>query len=727
MDDSLQGPAEPSPRSESLQTVQFRIAELDCAEEVRQLETALGGRRGIADLQFDIFKNRMTVDYDTSLTAPEEIVEQISQIGMRAEIWEPERKQPSGPWWRQSQTLLTLISTVAWLSGTLLHFADLSGGTLYWLGVALYVITIITAFRYVAPKAWASLRNARPDMNLLMTVAVIGALSLGEWFEAATVSWLFCIALLLEHWSMGRARRAIAALMDLSPPTARLKNAAGQTETLPVEEVPLGARILVSPGEKIPLDGVILTGRSSINQAPITGESMPITKEPGQEVYAGTINEDAALEIEVTQRAADSTIARIVNLVEQAQASRAPAQQWVDRFAAYYTPAMMALALAMAVLPPLIMGGGWADWFYRALVVLVIACPCALVISTPVSIVSALTAAARQGVLVKGGRYLEACAALDTFVFDKTGTITSGQPDVQDVVAVNSYSREQLLEFAAALEAGSNHPAARAVCRFADSQQITPPTAAEQQLLAGRGVEATIAGTPYWIGSHRLVHERAEESEEIHQRAVTMEDAGHSVIAVGTGDEVIGLISIADPPRPNAPDIIAALRKNGISRIDLLTGDNEPTAQAIGEMISADHVRAECLPAEKLEQIQQITASGRHVAMVGDGVNDAPALAAATVGIAMGAMGTDVAVESADIALMSDDLSRLPWLVRHARRTLSIVRQNIAVALGLKVVFILLTFFGLSSLWMAIAADMGASLAVIFNGLRLLKGDSTTA
>ncbi|TWU11877.1 putative cadmium-transporting ATPase [Symmachiella macrocystis] len=717
----MQGQPEESDRPRSVRTAQFRVAELDCAEEIRQLEQSVGRQPGIVELKFDIFKNRMTAIYDQAVTDPEQIITRISEIGMRAQPWAPISAQHALPWWKQWPTWLATLSAASLIIGTTIQFTHAGDSAALWISRTAYMAAILAALWQVAPKAWAALSRRQPDMNLLMTVAVIGAIAINEWFEAATVSFLFCVALLLEHWSMGRARRAISALMDLSPPTARRIDAAGNAESLPVEEIVLGALISVRPGEKIPLDGVIRSGQSAINEAPITGESRPVDKQPGQEVFAGTINEDGALEIEVTHIAADSTLARIAQMVEEAQAARAPSQQWVERFAQYYTPAMMALALTVAVIPPLLFAANWSEWIYRGLVVLVIACPCALVISTPVSIVSALTAAAHQGVLIKGGRHLESCATIQTIAFDKTGTITVGKPVVQSVTPLNSYSHKQLLEVASALEAQSSHPIASAIRHFAAAEEITSPTVEDHQLLSGRGVVGNIAGEPYWIGSHRLVHEQADESPGVHEKAMELEQAGHSVIAVGTRKQVIGLISVADAPREIAAQVLVSLREAGVKRIDILTGDNQATAEAVAQIIAADNVKAECLPEDKLNYIQQLSAQGEGVAMVGDGVNDAPALAAATVGIAMAAMGTDTAIETADVALMSDDLSRIPWLIRHARRTLTIVRQNIVFALGLKVLFIILTLFGEATLWMAIAADMGASLLVIFNGLRLLN------
>jgi Cd2+/Zn2+-exporting ATPase len=554
-----------------------------------------------------------------------------------------------------------------------------------------------------------------------MTIAVVGAMAIGQWFEAGTVAFLFSLSLLLESWSVGRARRAIRSLVNLAPPTARFVCPHdGDIIEKAVAEVPLGATVLVQPGERIPLDGVVTKGRTAVNQAPITGESVPVSKAEGAEVFAGTINEDGSIEFTATKHAADTTLARIIRMVEQAQSRRAPVEQWVEKFARYYTPAMILVALLVAVVPPLL-GGEWGRWFYQALVILVIACPCALVISTPVSIVAALTAASRAGVLIKGGSFLEAAGRVKAFALDKTGTLTKGQPEVQEVVPLNGHSQDELLARAAALEAHSEHPLAAAVLRKARFEKVEPLVAQDFHVLKGRGAEAVIGGRPFWVGSHRLLHEMGVEESEMHAVAQRMEGAGHSVIVVGSDRHVCGLISVADSVRPEALDLVSELKSAGVSHVVMLTGDNQGTADAVGRAVGMDEVRAELLPEDKMGAIEELTRRYTRVAMVGDGVNDAPALAAATIGIAMGAAGTDAAIETADIALMSDDLARLPWLVRHARRSLRIIQQNIIFALGVKGAFMALALLQVATLWMAIAADMGASLLVIFNGLRLLR------
>ncbi len=716
-------------------TNDYKVRGLDCGEEVAILRREVGRLPGVIDLEFDVVNARMSVEFDGEAVSPEQIVAAVDATGMKATPWDLRGRQPQVSFWKQhARLIVTAASGVFllgglvshwWLSGSLLH--SLAGGhgeaALPVAVVIPYAAAIALGGWFVAPPAFRALRRLRPDMNLLMIIAVFGAMLIGEWFEAATVAFLFAVALLLEHWSVERARNAIGALLDLSPPTARVLPggaAADHAHEVPVGEVAVGSTVMVRPGERIPLDGVVTDGRSSVNQAPITGESMPVDKAPGDEVHAGTINQNGALALRTTRAAADTALARIIHMVERAQARRARSQQWVDRFAVYYTPAMMAAAVAVAVAPPLVAGASWGAWFYRALVLLVIACPCALVISTPVAVVSALTASARRGVLIKGGIYLEAAGRLKALAIDKTGTLTHGRPAVQVLVPLDGHSEAELLARAAGLEAHSEHPLARAILRKAREASVRPMEAANFLALKGKGAEATIEGRPFWIGSHRLMHEKGQETDAIHARALALEDAGHTVVAVGNDAHVCGLISIADGLREGVAGVVRAVKRAGVSRVIMLTGDNEGTARAIAAAAGVDEFRCELLPEDKVEAVGRLVREHRHVAMVGDGINDAPAMAAATFGIAMGAMGTDAAIETADVALMSDDLSRLPWLIAHSRRTLRIIKQNIIFALGLKTLFIILTLAGAASLWMAIAADTGATLLVVFNSLRLL-------
>jgi Zn2+/Cd2+-exporting ATPase len=715
----------------------FRIDGLDCAEEVAVLKREVGPLVGGEDrLGFDILNGRMTVTPASPEVSPESIRRAVARTGMRAEDW---RDEPAGPrdegfWQRRGRTVLTAASGLFTALGFLVH-VWIAGGFQTALGAegmgaahgiplaarTLYGLGVLAGAWYVLPKAWFAARRLRPDMNLLMTVAVLGAMVIGEWFEASTVAFLFALSLALESWSVGRARRAVAALMDLTPPTARLLLENGGELEVPPDRVPVGDHFLVRPGERIPLDGRVVRGSSEVNQAPITGESVPVPKTAGQEVFAGTINGDGALTVECTKPAGDTTLAHIIRLVGEAQSRRAPSEQWVDTFARVYTPAVMALALAVLVIPPLSFGGAWQDWFYRSLVLLVIACPCALVISTPVSIVAALAASARNGVLIKGGLYVEAPARLEAIALDKTGTLTEGKPAVVKVVPLSGHDENELLERAAALEAHSTHPLARAIIAYAQQRGTTIRPAEEYQIIQGKGATGRINGQDYWLGSHRYLEERMQETEEVHQKLEALSAAGRTVVVIGKANHVCGFIALADTVRPGTERTLRALRDSGVKHIVMLTGDNRGTAEAVARATGVDEVHAELLPADKVSAVEVLVAKYGRVAMVGDGVNDAPALGRATLGIAMGAAGSDAAIETADIALMSDDLSKLPWLIRHSRRTLSVIRQNIGFSLAVKALFVILTFAGYSSLWAAIAADMGASLLVIFNGLRLLN------
>jgi len=716
--------------------ISFHVSGLDCAEEIKILRKAVGSHEGVLDLAFDVLNAKMIVTFDPSLVTAQKILMWVKEAGMEASIWEERRKGEKKTFWEQKgRLIMATLSGLFLLLGFSLHFfvhpnvldilGEIDGAThkLPIFSVIFYLISMGFGAFYFVPKALLAIKQLQPDMNLLMVIAMCGAIGIGQWFEGATVAFLFSVALLLEHWSVGRARRAVEALMDLSPTQARIINEDGFREVR-VEEVAIGTRILIRPGEKIPLDATVEKGSTSINQAPITGESIPVTKQEGDEVFAGTINEEGAIECTTTKKANDTTLARIIHLVEEAQSRRASSEQWVEKFARIYTPIMMILAIAIAVIPPLLLGLSWETWFYRALVILVIACPCALVISTPVSIVSGLTSSARNGVLIKGGMYLEIPGKLDVLAVDKTGTLTYGKPEVQKIIPLNHHTEEELLMRAAALEAPSEHPLARAILKIAEERNIRAECATDFQIIKGKGAQGTYQGTRYWIGSHRFMHEMQQETEEIHQMALELEDAGHSIIAIGNDKHICGLISVADGPRSQIKEVIEEIKRAGVRQIAMLTGDNAPAAKAIAKLSGVDSMQAELLPEDKVQAIENLKKKGKLVAMIGDGVNDAPAMAASHFGIAMGAMGTDAAIETADIALMSDELSKIPWLIRHSRRVLRVIKQNITFSLGVKVVFLSLAVLGLATLWMAIAADAGASLLVVFNGLRLLKRKS---
>lgn len=707
---------------------------MDCAEEVSVLKREVGPVAGGADrLAFDVLRGKMTVPVGIK---PDEIVNAVARTGMRAEPWQdvsPDADSMSF-WERRGRTLLTVASGIFSLAGFLTH-AFIAGGIASALGSeglglargvpeiskAFYLIGILTGSWFVVPKAWLAVRRLRPDMNFLMTLAVVGAVGIGEWFEAATVSFLFAVSLALESWSVGRARRAVEALMAIAPPTVRILREDGREEEISPAAAAVGARFLVRPGERIALDGIVKKGNSEANQAPITGESLPVAKEPGSQVFAGTINGSGALEIEATKLAGETTLAQIIRMVGEAQTRRAPSEQWVDRFAQIYTPVILIVAILIAILPPLFSAGTWFDWSYRALVLLVIGCPCALVISTPVSIVASLAAAAKSGVLVKGGVHMETPGRLQAIAFDKTGTITLGQPAVVEVVPLAGHSETELLEKVGAMETHSDHPLARAIMAYLELRGIKPSRAEDFQIVPGKGATARFEDRVYWLGSHRYLEERGQETPEVHRQLESLSQAGRTVVVVGTDEHVCGFVALADKMRPGAPEIMKELRELGVQHLVMLTGDNRGTAEAIAKEAGLAEIRADLLPADKVAAVESLVQKYGQVAMVGDGVNDAPAMGRATLAIAMGAAGSDTAIEAADVALMSDDLAKVPWLIRHSRRTLGIIRQNIGMSLGVKAVFVALTFLGHASLWAAIAADMGVSLVVISNALRLLR------
>ena len=712
------------------QEVKFYIEDLDCPTEANLLKSVLENQDGVKSVVFDYLNHLMIIHLDREQMEVDAVIRLVRTAGMHAKIADQDQAEKLSWWKEHGRMLMMLLSGLCLMGGFVEHWFE-EGGVTGWLSgpggasvplsaIWWYVAAIVFGGYFVLPKALASLKLKRPDMHLLMVIAVIGAAFIGEWAEAGSVTFLFSVALLLEQWSLSKARRAVALLMELAPQKASVLRD-GTVICVAVEEVKMGEKIVVKPGEKIPLDGVVMSGTSAVNQAAITGESLPVDKVVGDGVFAGTLNAEGALEIEVQKESGDTTLAKMVELVRAAGLKRAKSEAWVEKFAKIYTPIMMIFASSCMLIPPLFFGSSWDAWIYRGLVILVIACPCALVISTPVSIVAGLTAAARSGILIKGGVFLEQVGKLQAIAFDKTGTLTEGIPRVQEIVPYNDMSETNVLSIAGALESMSSHPLARAMVEKAKEMQVPIQRPEDVNMITGKGVQGTVNGERYWLGSHRFLHEKNLETPEMHFKAQQLEDAGHSVVALGTDSKVVGLISIADSPRPGIADILQALKSAGIRQTVMLTGDNQPTAQALAQHAGVDRYFAELLPEDKVRMIQQLEQRFGAIGMVGDGVNDAPALASATVSIAMGAVGSDSAIESADIALMSDDLSKLPWLLRHSRRVLSTIQRNIAFALIVKAIFFLLALIGLASLWLAIAADAGTSLVVVSYGLRLIR------
>ncbi len=707
-------PSTPVPAGANEET--FRVSGMDCSEEVAAIERALKPLGGVLGVRAEIVSSKVTVFHDGKLTR-EAIAAAINKSGVTVRERNAGTRRPILP------TVLVAISGAATGVGLALQWLGFKTG---WQSDAAFFVAIVTGGWLILPKALRSLRSLSLDMNVLMTVAVAGAVAIGEHAEGAAVVFLFSLSELLESWSVGRARRAIHALMELTPDTALVKREGDWREVAAID-VPPGEIFLVKPGQKAPLDGEVVSGTSAMDQSPITGESLPVEKRPGDAVFAGTINAEGALEIRATKAAGDTTVARIIKMVEEAQQQRAPAQRFVDAFAKIYTPAVMALAILVALAPPLLFAQPWDAWIYRALVLLVIACPCALVISTPVSVVSGLTAMARAGVLIKGGATLEALAGLRALAVDKTGTITEGRPRVQEVIAWNHTPEEEILRIAASLDAQSSHPLAQAVVNHARERGIALDAATDFRSVTGRGAGGGIAGHAYFVGNHRYAHELGVCSAELEIKLAEIESSARSVVIVGhqphddCAGEVLGILVVGDTIRAEAAEAIRRLHAAGIRKVIMLSGDNTRTAQAIAKQAGIDEALGDLLPDQKIEKVRELAKTHGAVGMIGDGVNDAPALAAASVGIAMGAGGTDTAIETADVALIKDDLLMVAEAIRLGRRTLGMIHFNIAFSLAIKAVFLILAILGLTSLWLAILADTGATLLVVMNALRLLQ------
>lgn len=694
----------------------FFVDGMDCSEEVSAIERTLKPISGVFAVRAEIVSTKVVVSHDGQPTRAE-LTAAINEAGVTVRTTGDETNRQ---WVRPG---LVSASGIATGIGLLLQWIDLGGELL---PDAAFLVAVLTGGALVLPKALRSLRNFSLDINVLMVVAVTGAIAIGEIAEGAAVVFLFSLSELLESWSVGRARRAIQALLALTPDTAFVRREGSWVEVAAAEVRP-GETILVKPGQKSTLDGEVISGQSAMDQSPITGESIPVEKADGDTVFAGAINGEGALEVRVTKAAGDTTVARIIKMVEEAQQQRAPAQRFVDTFAKIYTPAVMALAILLAIVPPLFLGQPWDVWIYRALVMLVIACPCALVISTPVSVVSGLAAMARSGVLIKGGAYLEALASLRALAVDKTGTITEGKPKVQEVIPWNDTPESEILRVAASLDAQSSHPLAQAVVTYASTREVVMESVRDFQSLTGRGAKGSIGDHDYFVGNHRLAHEMGVCTPALEEKLAGIEASARSVVIVGhqphgeCPGEVLGILAVGDTIRPEAREAIAAIHAAGVKKIVMLSGDNTRTARAIADQAGIDEAYGDLLPDQKIEHVRKLAAEHGGVGMIGDGVNDAPALAAATVGFAMGAVGTDTAIETADIALMKDDLSMVARAIRMGRRTVGVIRFNIIFSLAVKAVFLVLALFGNTSLWLAVLADSGATFLVVLNALRLLK------
>lgn len=694
-------------RRPEVKTTCLRLAGLDCADCAVKLEKRIASLEGVEAVDVNFGSGKMNVVHTASVEA---VIKAVSDSGYGASLW-PADSGGDPPLGREKMARLAGTA----LSGIFLAAGAAAGGEA---SVWLYLLAILTGGFPVFKSGLYAARSLVLDMNFLMTAAVIGAAAIGEWSEGAAVVFLFSLGNLLQTYTFDKTRNSIRALMDLSPREALVRRD-GTEITLPLDQIRPGDTVMVKPGQKIPADGKVREGSSTVNQAPITGESEPVEKVPGDRVYAGTINGQGALEVEVARCAADSTLSRIISLVEEAREQKAPSQQMVDRFARYYTPAVLLGAVAVAVLPSLLFHRPFVPWFEKALILLVIACPCALVISTPVSIISAIGSAARKGVLFKGGVHLEEAGSVKIVAFDKTGTLTRGKPEVTDVIAAEGVSPERVLGIAAAVEKFSEHHLAGAILEKAAEQKLEAPPATGFRSFAGKGACAEIGGRTFYVGNDRLFRDLGADTGRWRISIERLLADGKTVVMVGTGEGISGIIAAADRVRPHSRAAVAALTRAGVEKVVMLTGDNRKTAGAVAREVGVDDFRAELLPRDKLEAIRQLKSGGK-VAMVGDGINDAPALAAADVGIAMGGAGSDAAIETADIALMADDLSRLPYAIKLSRKALAVIKQNILFSLLIKAAFIAAALTGHATLWMAVFADTGASLLVTLNGMRLM-------
>ena len=681
----------------------------------------------------------------------EATIEELEKAGAfeNLRIARERQELKSMPLWKNKGTIRTLISGL--LLGLGLFSFFLYGETQL-ITVLIFISSILIGGFFLFIQGLKNLVRLQFDMKTLMTVAIIGAAAIGEWAEGAAVVFFFAISEWLESRSMEQARQSIRSLMELAPREAIIIRD-GQEVSVPVEKIQVGEIMRVKPGQKIAMDGRVVKGSSTVNQAAITGESIPVPKTVNDEVFAGTLNEEGLLEVEVTKKSADNTIAKIIHLVEEAQAKRAPAQAFVDRFAHYYTPLVMLIALLVTIIPPLFLGGVWQDWIYKGLSLLVVACPCALVISTPVSIVTAIGHAARNGVLIKGGVYLEEAGTLSAIAFDKTGTLTKGRPEVTDLITLEAADqilpplmkqaattwtpeadppdkggRERLptwFPLVAAIEKGSTHPLAKAIVSYAEKHHLdlTGFTIESFQSMTGKGITAKVNNRTYYIGSPKWMAEQLPYvfSPAILTKINKLQQEGKTVMVAATAEAALGLVAVRDEVRPNSPAAIKALAALGIKKTVMLTGDDPLTAQVIGKALGITEIRARLLPEDKLQVIKELKREHNKVAMVGDGVNDAPALAAATVGVAMGGAGTDTALETADIALMADDITKLPFTIHLSRQTLAVIKQNISFSLCIKLLAMILIFVGWLPLGLAVLADVGATLLVTLNGMRLAR------
>lgn len=685
---------------------------MDCPTEEGIIRSRFKKVPEVQSVDFDLMNRILTVDH--SFVDDQPIIKALTEVGMKpsedCEVGCEPKSADKGKRHNLILGLALLLSIASEFVGWMTSQEN------SWPVIGLAALAMVLGGKETFVKGFISLKTLTLNINFLMSLAVVGAIIIGSWPEAAMVTVLFAIAERIESYSLDRARNAVRALMELAPETAWVQNESGKWVEVEAGSVAIGQRVRVKPGERIPLDGNVVLGQSAVNQAPITGESIPVDKGPGDQLFAGTINEQGVLEFNVTGKRGSTTLDRIIKTVQEAQGTRAPTQRFVDNFARYYTPGVVIFAVLVATVP-LAFGQPFIPWLYKALVMLVIACPCALVISTPVTVVSGLAAAAKQGILIKGGVHLESGRNLKMIALDKTGTLTYGRPVVTDVTEMHEYPRESALQIAASLDHLSGHPIAKAI---EDQWKGEFLEVTNFESITGRGVSGTIKDIPYLIGNHRLIEERNVCCDHVHAELERLQTEGKTTVLLANEKEVLAIFGVADTLRSESVEAIRELHALGL-KVAMLTGDNDSTAKAIGLQAGIDDIQAELLPEDKLMVVEQLLSAYGSIGMVGDGVNDAPALARATVGFAMGAAGTDTALETADVALMKDDLRKLPTYIRLSQKAASILTQNIVLAISIKIVFFALAMTGHATLWMAVFADMGASLLVVANGLRLTR------
>ncbi|MFD1927657.1 heavy metal translocating P-type ATPase [Sporosarcina siberiensis] len=693
---------------------EYRLENLTCASCAMKFEKNVKAIQTAENVQVNLGASKLSLSGNVTI---EDLEAAGAFDGIKVYPAIDRRMEPIVPFYKRKENIVTALSLIFLLAGFVLSIQQ---GETYPPAIALFLVSIVIGGASMFRVGLKNLARFEFDMKTLMTIAIIGAVIIGEWREGAVIVFLFAVSEALEAYSMNKARQSIRLLMDIAPPSAIVRRNSEILE-LQTEDIKIGDVLIVKPGQKIAMDGIVLSGLTTINQSAITGESIPVVKTTGDDVFAGTLNEEGALEVSVTKLVGDTTIAKIIHLVEEAQAEKAPSQKFVDKFAKYYTPAIVVLAILVAIIPPLL-GADWNTWIYQGLAVLVVGCPCALVVSTPVAIVTAIGNAARQGVLIKGGIHLEEAGHINVIAFDKTGTLTKGYPEVTDFIpSENVSNNHQLLSSIAAVESLSQHPLAKAVSTYAYKNGAQKLEALNFQSVTGKGAYAEIEGQKVFVGSILWAQEMTTLPEAMLLKATELQQLGKSVMAIITNTSFSGLIAVADPVRTESKDVLRKLKEIGIKHTVMLTGDHPDTAEAIAKDVGITDVRGGLMPEDKLTVIKQLSDKYGRVAMVGDGINDAPALAAAQVGIAMGGAGTDAALETADIALMADDLEKLPYTIKLSRKTLRIIKENIMFALGLKIIALLLIIPGWLTLWIAIFADMGATLLVVLNSLRLLR------